>query len=170
MCRPLVLLLAFLSCAQSPPNQARVRRVIDGDTIQLESGQLVRYAGIDTPEVRRREGNDWVEDPEPYARAATEENRGLVEGLVVRLEYDVQSMDRFGRLLAYVYRGDMMINAELLRRGLAQPMTIPPNVRHAELFRLLAHEARDHQRGLWSEDRPAKREVPEPRGTPESAR
>ena len=123
--------------------------MIDGDTVQLENGQLVRYAGIDTPEVRRRKGDGWVEAPEPYARAATQENRSLVEGLVVRLEYDVQSGDRFGRLLAYVYRGDLMVNAELLRRGLAQPMTIPPNVRHAEMFRLLAEEARRNKRGLW---------------------
>ena len=88
-------------------------------------------------------------DPEPFSQAATEANRRLVEGKTVRLEYDVQTRDRFGRLLAYVYVGDGMVNAELVRLGFAQPMTIPPNVRYAERFRALAHEAREAHRGLW---------------------
>ena len=87
-------------------------------------------------------------------REATEFNRRLVEGKAVRLEYDVQTHDRFGRLLAYVYvtpdgEREVMANAELLRVGLAQPLTIPPNVRHAERFRALAEEARRDRRGLW---------------------
>lgn len=68
---------------------------------------------------------------------------------------DVQLRDRYGRLLAYVWvkRADgmeVMVNAELVRLGYAQVMTVPPNVRHAELFRKLAVEAREHRRGLWA--------------------
>jgi micrococcal nuclease len=76
-------------------------------------------------------------------------NRTLVERRTVRLETDVQSRDRYGRLLAYVWVGDVMVNAELLRRGYAQVMTVPPNVRHQELFVKLQRDARESERGLW---------------------
>lgn len=132
------------------PAQAVVRRVIDGDTVELADGRLVRYIGIDTPEVRRRMGQTWVMDPEPYAEAATSANRRLVEGNTVRLEYDVQTHDRYGRLLAYVYVGDQMINAAMLDAGYAQVMTIPPNVKYAEQFRTIASRARAAGRGLWA--------------------
>lgn len=127
-----------------------MRRVIDGDTVELAGGRLLRYIGIDTPEVRRRVGEDWVDDPQPYGLAATQANRRLVEGKTVRLEYDVQTYDRYGRLLAYVYVDGVFVNAELIRLGFAQPMTIPPNVKHAEAFREAAGEARREQRGLWA--------------------
>lgn len=110
----------------------------------------MRYIGIDTPEVRRREGNRWVKDPEPFAQAATAANRDLVEGKAVRLEHDVQSHDRYGRLLAYVYVGETMVNEELLRLGMAQLLTIPPNVKYVERFRAIAQEARRARRGLWA--------------------
>jgi micrococcal nuclease len=80
----------------------------------------------------------------------------------VRLEYDVQRTDRFGRRLAYVYvvddridgSGDeTMVNAALVEAGMAQPMTIPPNVKHAERFRVLAEQARAASRGLWGIER-----------------
>ncbi len=132
-----------------------MRRVIDGDTIELIDGRMVRYIGIDTPETRRRVGDRWVTDPEPFAKAAAEANRRLVAGRVVRLEYDVQTRDRYGRLLAYVYvstdrGGEVMVNAQLLREGYAQLLTIPPNVRYVEQFRRLAEEARAQHRGLWA--------------------
>ena len=66
------------------PLEATVRRVVDGDTIELMDGRLVRYIGIDAPEVRRREGERWVMDPEPFGLAATEANKRLVEGKWVR--------------------------------------------------------------------------------------
>ncbi|MCI0460400.1 MAG: thermonuclease family protein, partial [Gemmataceae bacterium] len=62
---------------------------------------------------------------------------------------DVQERDRYGRLLAYVYLGDMMVNAEMVAQGYAQVMTIPPNVRHQDLFLKLQREARLLQIGLW---------------------
>ena len=129
-----------------------VRRVIDGDTIELTDGRLVRYIGIDTPEIRRRVGDDWIVDPEPLARAATEANRAFVEGNAVRLEHDAQTHDRYGRTLAYVYVSDRMVNEALLEAGYAQVMTIPPNVRYAERFRAAAKAARSARRGLWSGD------------------
>lgn len=154
-------MLSLSSCAAALPETATVRRVIDGDTIELMDGRFVRYLGIDAPEVRRRArpgdrewrglaADPWVIDPEPFGEAATEANTRLVAGRTVRLEYDVQTHDRFGRLLAYVYLGEVMVNEELLREGFAAPLTIPPNVKYAERFRQLAEEARRAQRGLWS--------------------
>jgi micrococcal nuclease len=131
----------------------RVVRTVDGDTIhvRLASGvEKVRYIGINTPEVHHPTRGE-----EPGGRAATEVNRRLVANRPVRLEPDVQARDHYGRLLAYVWvRGadgvEIMVNAELVRLGYAAPMTVPPNVRHAELFRKLAAEAREQHRGLWA--------------------
>ena len=137
----------------SPGLSGTVVRLVDGDTVwvRLASGvEKVRYIGIDTPEVHHP-----IRGEEPGGREATEINRGLVGDRPVRLEPDVQLRDRYGRLLAYVWvkRADgveVMVNAELVRLGYAQVMTVPPNVRHAELFRKLAVEAREHRRGLWT--------------------
>ena len=148
-----VAVAATFACSPSRATSATegvVRQVIDGDTIELRDGRHVRYIGIDTPETRRRVGERWVEDPEPFAKAATERNRALVEGQVVRLEFDVQPTDRFGRTLAYVYVGDAMVNAQLLEEGMAQLLTIPPDVRYVERFTQLAEQARAARRGLWS--------------------
>ena len=148
-----------MSGAAALPKTATLRRVVDGDTVQLMDGRFVRYIGIDTPEVRRkarpgdqewRAGEDrWVVDPEPFGEAALEANKRLVEGRTVRLEYDAQTHDRFGRILAYVWVDALMVNAELLKEGFAQPLTIPPDVKYAEQFRALADEARRAGRGLW---------------------
>lgn len=133
--------------------EATVKQVIDGDTVILTDGRHVRYLGIDTPETRRKDGDGWVKDPEAYAEAATQRNREWVEGKRVRLEWDLQTHDRYGRLLAYVYVSEVMVNAELLKEGFAQPLTIPPNVKHASLFKQLSREARLAKRGLWKDNR-----------------
>ena len=121
--------------------EALCTRVIDGDTIELADGEHVRYIGMDTPEMR---------PVEAYAKAATEANRELVEHETVRLVMDVEERDRYGRVLAYVYVDDLFVNAELVRRGLAQVATYPPNVRHQDLFLQLQREARESGRGLWA--------------------
>jgi len=110
---------------------ARVVRVVDGDTVVVRTGghdERVRYIGVDTPES--------VKPGTPvqcFAKAASAENRRLVEGQEVRLVGDAEARDRYGRMLAYVYRkrDGLFVNAELVRRGYAKPMTIPPNVAHA---------------------------------------
>ena len=160
----LACLLSLLVPSPLPPSpyplpagerdvRGTVVRTVDGDTVHVRlAGRVekVRYIGIDTPEVHHPTRGE-----EPGGRAATEINRGLVGDRAVRLEPDVQLRDRYGRLLAYVWvkRADgveVMVNAELVRLGYAQVMTIPPNVRHAELFRKLAVEARENHRGLWA--------------------
>jgi micrococcal nuclease len=138
--------LSLLLVFSVPAAAERVARVIDGDTIQLASGERVRYIGIDTPET--------VDPRKPIqfmGKEAFEFNRGLVERKEVRLEYDVERKDKYGRTLAYVYVDTLFVNAELVRHGFAQILTIPPNVKHAELFLRLQQEAREAGRGLWDE-------------------
>ena len=138
-----------------------VVRTVDGDTIyvRLATGvEKVRYIGDDTPEEQHPTRGE-----EPGGREATVVNRRLLGDRPVRLETDVQLRDRYGRLLAYVWArrpdgGLVMVNAELVRLGYAAVMTVPPNVRHAALFRRLAAEVREQHRGLWAEP------LTEPRG------
>jgi micrococcal nuclease len=87
---------------------------------------------------------------EPYGKKAAEANRKLVDGKTVRLQFDVQQLDRYGRTLAYVYLEDgTFVNAWLVEHGYAQVMTVPPNVKYQELFLNLQREAREAGRGLW---------------------
>lgn len=132
------------------PGTGRVVRVVDGDTIHVRLGdgtkEKVRYIGIDTPESVKP--NTPVEC---FAKAASARNAELVEDERVELRTDVEERDRYGRLLAYVYRArdGAFVNAALVREGYAQPMTIAPNVRHADEFTALARTARRDGRGLW---------------------
>ena len=143
----LALVTALPAWSTPAPVEGTVVRVVDGDTIHVRIGarvEKVRYIGVNTPEVHHP-----TKGEEPGGREAAEVNRRLVEGHAVRLELDVQERDRYGRLLAYVWIGDLMINAELVRLGYAQVMTIPPNVRYQEVFLKLQREAREAGRGLW---------------------
>jgi micrococcal nuclease len=150
---PLLLLCLAASAVAQVSLEGAVVRVVDGDTVHVRLGdriEKVRYIGVNTPEVHHpRKGE------EPGGREAAAVNRTLVEGRRVRLELDVRARDRYGRLLAYVWIGDTMVNAELVRRGYAQVMTVPPNVRHQSLFLALQREARDAERGLWAANFPA---------------
>ena len=67
------------------------------------------------------------------------------------LEFDVDRRDRYERLLAYVYLKDdgVFVNAEIVKQGYASLLTIPPNVKYADLFLKLYREARENRRGLW---------------------
>ena len=128
----------------------RVVKVVDGDTIHVQVGatrEKVRYIGVDTPETRHP-----AKGVQCFGRQASAYNARLVAGEQVRLVRDVEERDRYGRLLAYVYRvrDGLFVNAELARRGYAQPLSIPPDVRFADRFAALAREAREHGRGLWS--------------------
>ena len=115
-----------------------VQRVIDGDTVVLANGDRVRYIGMDTPE----RGESFFDE-------ATEYNRRLVEGRRVRLMKDESDKDRFGRLLRYVLAGDILVNAELVREGLAEAKRYEPDVKFADCFDALMQEARDAKRGMW---------------------
>lgn len=136
--------------AEAPAgDMAQVVDVVDGDTIKVNlAGQVytVRYIGIDTPEtVHPSKPVEWMG---PEASAA---NRQIVEGQTVRLEKDVSEVDKYDRLLRYVWVGDLMVNAELVRLGYANSSTYPPDVKYQDLFLQLEREAREAGRGLWGE-------------------
>ncbi len=128
-----------------------VKKVIDGDTIELSDGSRVRYIGIDTPEVRKREGAGWKYAPEPYALKAKAINSELVAGRKVKLEFDREKQDKYSRLLAYVYVDGKMVNAELLRQGCASVYMIPPNTKHLALLAAAQEEAKRAKRGIWQQ-------------------
>jgi micrococcal nuclease len=129
--------------------RAEVERVVDGDTIVVRldgRSERVRYIGIDTPETHHPD-----KPVQRFGPEATEANRRLVEGRTVLLELDVEPRDKYGRLLAYVYLEDgTFVNASLVEDGYARLMTIPPNLKHTDLFRRLLREAREAERGLWA--------------------
>ncbi|MFC1509928.1 thermonuclease family protein [Candidatus Omnitrophota bacterium] len=145
-----VLAGILFSISRVPQREVYVSSVIDGDTIELSSGETVRYIGIDTPEVSEKKGSGWVYNPRPYAEDAKDFNRFLVEGKQVRLELDIQKRDKYGRLLSYVYVGDKMVNMEMLKEGYAMMYTYPPNVKYTEEFLVSQTLAREHNKGLWS--------------------
>lgn len=134
-------------------------RVVDGDTLKLENGQRVRLIGVDTPEVyesvklyrdAQRSGQD-IATIKALGKRSSKFTKELVQGKAVRLEFDVEKKDKYGRLLAYVYLLDgTFVNAEIIKQGYASMLTYPPNVKHVELFEKLYQEARDNHRGLWS--------------------
>lgn len=128
--------------------EALVVHVVDGDTIDVNLGgkiYRVRYIGVDTPET--------VHPSQPVecmGREASAFNKQLVEGKIVRLEKDISETAKYGRLLRYVYVGDIFVNVELVRQGLAHVSTYPPDVKYQDVFLQLQREARDAGRGLWS--------------------
>lgn len=151
----LLLLALVVPAAAQTALEGVVVRIVDGDTIHVRLGERlerVRYIGVNTPEVHHPSKGE-----QPGGREAAVVNRELVNGRRVRLELDAQPRDRHGRLLAYVWVDETMVNAELVRRGFAQVMTVPPNVRHQTLFLRLQREARAAGRGLWSETAPSGR-------------
>jgi micrococcal nuclease len=157
-----LLVLAVSACAgrepQLPPSPAtatlpagvdvEVRKVVDGDTLEVTGGERVRLIGVDTPET--------VAQDRPvgcFGKEASGFTASVVPpGTAVRLVGDAEQRDRYGRLLAYVYRqaDGLFVNAELLRRGFAQLLTIPPNIAHTDEFTALARQAREGSQGLWA--------------------
>jgi micrococcal nuclease len=155
--------LVFLRCGTDNggsaqprgPLQVRVTHVVDGDTIDVAlpdgSEETVRYIGIDTPETVKPDTPVQCGGPKAHAV-----NDRFVEGRTVTLRFDAERRDVYGRLLAYVYlprpepaRRPLFVNAELVRRGLARTLTIPPNDSFAPLFARLAALAGAAGRGLW---------------------
>jgi micrococcal nuclease len=128
--------------------KVKVSRVVDGDTIELENGQKVRYIGIDTPETV-----DPRRDPQCFGKEASLRNKELVENKEVYLEKDVSETDRYGRLLRYIYveENGVSVNEQLVKEGYAAASSYPPDVKYQEKFRIAEQEARNNQKGLWQE-------------------
>ncbi|MGE5280221.1 MAG: thermonuclease family protein [Deltaproteobacteria bacterium] len=152
----LFLALGPASCYAPAAGPVRVTQVVDGDTVVLSTGAEVRYIGIDAPETHRRKAGAWIDVDEPFGAEAGRVNAQLVLDKSVRLEFDEEQRDTYGRLLGYVWVGQgqsrIMAQEELLRRGLAFLYTLPPNVKYADRLKAAQDEARRAGRGLWSRD------------------
>lgn len=123
----------------------KVTRVIDGDTIEIEGGERVRYIGIDTPET--------VDPRKPvqcFGVEASKKNKEMVEGKMVRLGKDITDRDKYNRLLRYVWVDDTFINLELVKQGFAYSYSYPPDIKYQDQFLKAQQEAREARRGLWN--------------------
>lgn len=134
------------------PDEAVVLRIVDGDTVRVRraggADESVRLIGVDTPE-SVRPGTPV----QCFAQEASAFLRSLVPpGTVVRLERDVEPRDRYGRLLAYLFRrpDDLFVNYELAAQGFARLSVHPPNVAYVDRFVTAVTDAREQERGLWS--------------------
>lgn len=134
---------------QSATNQQtdtfKVVRVIDGDTIEIESGQKVRYIGIDTPETV-----DPRNLPQCFGSQAAAKNRELVEGKNIYVEKDISETDKYGRLLRYIYVDNIFVNDYLVREGFAYASSYPPDIKYQNQLRQAQIEAQQQNRGLWA--------------------
>ena len=122
------------------PRTAVVKKVIDGDTVELFNGTVLRYVGITAPE----EGEDFAEE-------ATKLNKELVEGKEIKLEYDNYKSDKFGRILAYAIVDDKNISVELVQKGMAEIVVYQkrkPFIHQAQLLEAQT-EARKQKLGIW---------------------
>ena len=129
-------------------------KIVSGDTIHVfVNGDVdrVRYIGVTAPDP----GDGRPDSGDPYGREALTFNRGLMNARNVRLELDVLERDPEGRLLAYVWLGDVMVNAEMIARGLGQVITGGPNVRHQEALLRRQEQARAAKLGIWKTAAPA---------------
>jgi micrococcal nuclease len=135
----LLYLLFVTSGTAFSQENAKVQKVYDGDTVLLSDGRKIRYLGINTPE--------WQE---PFYLKAKRLNELLVMGKDIRLEFDKERVDKYGRLLAYVYVGDQMVNAKMIEGGLAHAFFIPPNRKYNALLLKLQADARERKSGIWA--------------------
>ncbi len=127
-----------------------VQRVVDGDTIKVSTTdglETVRYIGVDTPETKKP-----GTPVQCFGKRASRENERLVEGQRVRLVTGLEARDRYGRLLAYVYRqrDGAFVNERLLAGGFARTLSIAPNTRYATRFAVTQARARAAGAGLWA--------------------
>ncbi len=134
----------------APRNQLKAAGFIRGPVVSVRDGttmtvridgrnETVRLRGVSAPEL----------DQEPWGPASRDFLRALVEGKMVRLETDVTVRDQSKRLLADVYAGDIFVNLELVRQGMAVVSTVLPNVAHEEEYRKAQDEARERGYGVW---------------------
>ena len=125
--------------------KVKVIRVIDGDTIEIEGGQKIRYIGMDTPETVNPET-----PVQCFGQEASVKNKELVGGKIVELEKDVSETDKYGRLLRYVWVNGSMVNEQLIKEGYARIETFPPDIKYANRFLIDEKVAKIKKLGLWN--------------------
>lgn len=156
---PFLALFLLFSCEtatqpthiQHAPKYFTVKKIVDGDTFWIDDGSLkgikVRLIGIDAPESRKT----FKKEAGIYGKESKAFLIQLLKGKRVRLVYDINQLDQYGRTLAYAYLEDgKFVNAELIKNGYAIIMTIPPNIKFADHFYQLQVHARKTKKGLWN--------------------
>ena len=167
-----VLLCVFLSSAAQAELKEhhfyRVSRVVDGDTIKLNTGETVRLIGIDTPEIRNdakfqrdlKERHLSKAAELAMGKRACKFTKKLIEGKQVHLKFDKSKYDDYHRALAYVFLSSgTFVNAEIIKDGYAYPYPVKPDLQYAPLFRHLYQEAQNHHRGLWKEEKYSQKRI-----------
>jgi micrococcal nuclease len=139
------LLVPSCSAQQLPagePSGCTISRISDGDSFRCADGRRVRLIGVDSPESQQQ----------PFGQKARAALLKLLPvGSTPRLEHDVSPADQYGRILAYVWNGPILVNEAMVRNGWAVLYTVPPNVRYADRLRRAQAEARAENTGLWSQ-------------------
>ena len=152
-----VFLSLFLSLYLSYADGAFCTRVIDGDTIIVkynEKTDKIRLIGVDTPETVHP--NKQIEY---FGKEASEFTKRMVEGKPIRLEFDWQERDKYGRSLAYVFLQDgTFLNREIIKRGYGHAYTKFP-FKYLDDFRKCEEEARTNSRGLWASNNQTREEI-----------
>ncbi len=115
-----------------------VSEVIDGDTFSINGGERVRIAGINTPEVDQY-----------FYEEAKEVLMLMIDKTSVRLEQDITDTDKYGRLLRYVFAGELFVNLEMVKRGFANVFTVPPDLKYTDELLEAQRYARENNLGLW---------------------
>lgn len=146
----LITFFVLLVCGQAAAEADKwynVKWVDDGDTIVLMDGRHVRYIGINSPEIEHKD-----QKAEPYGYEAKKFNKTLVLSKRVRLEFDTQKYDRYGRLLAYVFLNDgTFVNAKMIEEGCAHCLYIKPNTKYHERMLQSQREAMSAKKGIWKD-------------------
>ena len=140
---------AFACAPDHIDEEVTVSWVYDGDTARLSDGRKLRFIGINTPELGHGKKPD-----EPFARRATESLIDIIEqsGKQIKIRYDGELQDQYGRTLAHVYTDDgQSINDLLLRKGLGAAISIPPNTWNADCYYQAEHRARQEAAGIWKD-------------------
>lgn len=142
--RPMAKTVPVVGTSSKKVSTYIVKRVVDGDTIVLESGQVVRLVGINAPE-----SVDPNRPVQCFGKEASVALRKLLTGKSVNMEKDVSETDKYGRLLRYVWLGDVFVNDYLVQNGFAHSTTYPPDIKYQKVFRVSETRARNNRAGLW---------------------
>ena len=147
----LILLFSFKINAQVSGKYYNIKRVSDGDTVVIqdesENEYKIRFIGIDAPESRNVGKRKQVQ---VFGFEAKNHLKKLLSNKKVRLEFDVQKIDPYGRTLAYVYlENGIFLNEYLVQKGYARMATFPPNIKYVDLFRKSEEKARKNELGMW---------------------
>src|SRR3972149_1057581 len=134
------VLASFANSAFAKVEFATVSSVMDGDTVKLTNGKIVRYIGVNAPEIKAKDC---------FGNEAKSINAKLVKGKKIKLVSDKSNTDKYGRLLRYVYAGNSFVNDYLIKNGYATEFTVSPDNKYSKLFKQSQKEARVNKSGLW---------------------